>query len=70
MSVKLLTKDNLEFLSLKETTQPRLSLHLSNCHIVGNHMSWLKFFLLLSSLNNFQSQEDRIMLEVFDLVLI
>ena len=24
----------------------RLSLHLSKCHIFGNHMSWLFFFLL------------------------
>ena len=24
-----------------EAVQARLSLHLSKCHIVGNHMSWL-----------------------------
>ena len=24
-----------------KATQARLSLHLSKCHIVGNHMSWL-----------------------------
>ena len=24
-----------------EVAQARLSLHLSKCHIVGNHMSWL-----------------------------
>ena len=39
MSVKLLTEHNLEFLSLKGA---RLSLHLSKCHIVGNHMRQLK----------------------------
>ena len=38
MAVKLLTEHHLEFLSLKETSQARLSLHLSKCHIVGNHM--------------------------------
>ena len=41
MSVKLLTKQHLEFLSLKGATQARLSLHLSKCHIVGNRMSRL-----------------------------
>ena len=43
MSVKLLTEHILEFLSLKEATQARLSLHLSKCHIVGNHMSRLNY---------------------------
>ena len=38
MSVKLLTEHHLEFLSLKEAAQARLSQHLSKCHIVGNHM--------------------------------
>ena len=28
------------------SSMQRLSLHLSKCHIFGNHMSWL-FFLLL-----------------------
>ena len=41
MIVKLLTKHYLEFLSLKEAAKARPSLHLSKCHIVGNHMSWL-----------------------------
>ena len=40
MSVKLLA-EHLEFLSLKEAAQAGLSLHLSKCHIVGNHMSRL-----------------------------
>ena len=35
MIVNLLT-EHLEFLSLKEAAQARLSLHLSKCHIVGN----------------------------------
>ena len=34
---KLPNEQNLEFLSLKA----RLSIHLSKCHIVGNHMLWL-----------------------------
>ena len=42
MSVKLLTENHLDVLSLKGTAQARLSLHLSKCHIVGNHMSRLK----------------------------
>ena len=37
MSVRLLTEHYLRFLSLKGV----LSLHLSKCHIVGNHISWL-----------------------------
>ena len=37
MYVKLLAEHHLEFLSLKA----RVSLHLSKCHIGGNHMSWL-----------------------------
>ena len=41
MSVNLPTKHHLEFLSLKEAAQARLSLHLSKCHIVENHMSQL-----------------------------
>ena len=45
MSVKLLTKNHLECLSLKEAAQARLSQHLSKCHIVGNHMSRLKCHL-------------------------
>ena len=42
MRVMLLTEHHLEFLSLKEAAQARLSLHLSKLHIVGNHMSLLK----------------------------
>ena len=38
MIVKLLTEHHLEFLSLKEEAQTRLSLHLSKCQIVGNLM--------------------------------
>ena len=40
MSIKLLTRHYLEFLRLKggRTAKARLSLHLSNCHIVGNHI--------------------------------
>ena len=41
MTVKQLTEQHLVFLSLKEAAQARLSLHLSKCHIVGNHMSRL-----------------------------
>ena len=39
MTVKLLTEHHLEFLSFSEAAQACLSLHLSKCHIVGNHMS-------------------------------
>ena len=38
MTVKLLTERHLELLSLKGAAETRLSLHLSECHIVGNHM--------------------------------
>ena len=41
MTVKLLSEQHFEFLSLKEAVQARLSLHLSTCHIVGYHMLWL-----------------------------
>ena len=41
MSVKLLTERHLEFLNLMEAAQAHLSLHLSKCQIVGNHMHWL-----------------------------
>ena len=42
MIVKLLTEHHLEFLSLKEAAEARPSLHMSICHIVGNHMLRLK----------------------------
>ena len=42
MTVKLLAKQHLEFLSLKEAAQACLSVHLSKCHNVGNLMSRLK----------------------------
>ena len=38
MSVKLLTEHHLDFLSLKEVDRLVGSLHLSKCHIVGNHV--------------------------------
>ena len=41
MIVKLHTEYNLAFLSLKGGCTGSLSLHLSKCHIVGNHVSWL-----------------------------
>ena len=45
MNVKLLSERYLEFLSLKlrEAAQAHLNLHLSKCHMVGNHMSQLYF---------------------------
>ena len=46
MSVKLLTKHHLEFLSLKGAAQVGLSLHLSKCQIVGKHMSQLTCFYI------------------------
>ena len=48
MSVKLLTENHFEFLSLKkEIAQARLSIHLLKWHIVGNHMSWHVLILYL-----------------------
>ena len=44
MAFKLLTDQHLEFLSLNEATQAQMSLHLSKCHTVGNHMARLNFF--------------------------
>ena len=48
MGVKLQTELHLEFLNLKlkEATQARLSLHLSMCHIVANHMSLLNYLFV------------------------
>ena len=48
MTLRLLTKHYLEFLSLKGAAQARLSLHLSKYHIVGNHMSFLIYLVFLS----------------------
>ena len=45
MNVKLLTEHHLEFLSLTGGCTGR-SLHLSKCHIFGNHMSWLIYVLI------------------------
>ena len=41
MTIKLLTEHHLEFLRLEEAAEARLSIHLSKCHIVGNHVSQL-----------------------------
>ena len=41
MIVKLLTEHHLECLSLREAPEAHLSLHLSKCHIVRNHMTQL-----------------------------
>ena len=41
MIVKLLTEHSLEFRSLKGGCRGSLSLQMSKCHIVGNHMHWL-----------------------------
>ena len=41
MTVKLLSEQHLECLSYKEATQARLSLFMSKCHIVANHMTRL-----------------------------
>ena len=43
LSVKLLTEHLLNFLAENGAAQDGLSLHLSKYHIVGNHMSELKF---------------------------
>ena len=41
MSVKLLTEQCLELLSLKGAAQACLRLHLSKCYIIGNYQSRL-----------------------------
>ena len=43
MSVKLLIEHYFELLNLKEAAQAHLSLHITKCHIVGNHMSRLNY---------------------------
>ena len=40
MSVKLQYEHHFEFQLLKVAVQDRLSLHLSKCHIDGNHITW------------------------------
>ena len=45
MIVKLLTEHHLEFLSLKEAAEARLSPHISKCHVVRNLMPRLKYFV-------------------------
>ena len=49
MIVKLLTEHHLEFLSLKEEAQTRLSLHLSKCQIVGSGSNGMLITQLRSS---------------------
>ena len=41
MTAKLLTEEHFEFLSFEEAAQAHLSLFMSKCHFVGNHMSRL-----------------------------
>ena len=53
MQVNLHTDHHLEFLSLKDTAQARLSLHLSKFHIVGKHVSQLIFEQVLD-INEYQ----------------
>ena len=43
MSVKLLTEYHFEFLILKGGCTDLSDSALANCHIVGNHMSWLNY---------------------------
>ena len=50
MTVKLLTQLYCKFEVSKGAAQARLSLHLSKCHIVGNHMSRLIYVLFLSKM--------------------
>ena len=46
MIVKLLTEHHLEFLSLTGgCTGSYMSLHLSKCHTVGNHVSRLNYLI-------------------------
>ena len=41
MTVRLLTEQHLEFLSLIGGCTGSWSLFMSKCYIVGNHVSWL-----------------------------
>ena len=49
MTHRLLTQHHLAFQSIKEAAQSRLSLHLSKCHSVGNHMSWFIYTAFLKA---------------------
>ena len=51
MSVKLLIEHHSELLALKEAAQTHVSLHLSKCHIVGNHMSHVMFWIRNMKIN-------------------
>ena len=55
MTVKLLTEQHLEFLSLKGACTGSSESTLSKCHIVGNHMRRLKWICCLSQ--KLQQQE-------------
>ena len=44
MTVKLLTEQDLEFLSVKGGCTGSFEATLVKCHIVGNLMSWLIYF--------------------------
>ena len=46
-SMNLLTEHHLDFKAQKGTAQARLSLHLTKCHIVGNHMSRLIYDIMM-----------------------
>ena len=39
-----------------EAAEARLSLHLSKCHIVGNHMSQLKFCLFQDAFSAYEQK--------------
>ena len=43
MTLRLVTEHYFGFLNIKGGAQARQSLDLSKCHIVGNHMSRLKY---------------------------
>ena len=58
MTVKLLTEQHLEFLSLKkEAAQASLSLHLSKYLIVGNHPAAQKFKKIMIKFMRFWSNK-------------
>ena len=66
MTVKLLTEPHLVFLSLKEASLARLSLHLSKYYIVGNQMSQLIYNPHIeSNLVNLKSSGLEILFENF-----
>ena len=59
MTVKLLSEQHFEFLSYEGAAQTRLCLHMSKCHIIGNHVSWLNLEDIIPTMFYFQHLSDK-----------